>query len=217
MNAADAGFRYDCQPSADRIRLGPPRGCAWPGGGQPHLSCAVRTLAVSGLLKEIADLPEPWGQSVCPGTVREPEVDDVDRISAELRRLSGGGAIFCSPPARIGNRPGQGRRAIAVNTKPTVKDYLEGVGQGLKILERCPSWPCDHRGTGCEATECRDLLHPAFQRVCDEADRAADRPGRSGTDRSVPGGDGGRDGRGRSCSKVTCRQASRSQAWRSTA
>ncbi len=87
----------------------------------------------------------------------EPEVDDVDRVAAELREqnaapgdfllaIGGGAAIDLAKAAA----------AMAVNSEsPTVKDYLEGVGRGLQLVNRplpvlaVPTTA----GTGAEATK----------------------------------------------------------------
>jgi len=87
----------------------------------------------------------------------EPEVDDVDQVAAELRKLrvrsgdlilaiGGGSAIDLAKAAA----------AMATNTESyTVKDYLEGVGQGLQ-LQHAPlpilAMPTT-AGTGSEATK----------------------------------------------------------------
>jgi len=87
----------------------------------------------------------------------EPEVDDVDRLAGELRQqnaaegdfmlaVGGGAAIDLAKAAA----------AMATNDEsPTVKDYLEGVGQGL-TLRRAPlpvlAMPTT-AGTGAEATK----------------------------------------------------------------
>ena len=87
----------------------------------------------------------------------EPEVDDVDRLAGELRQqnaaegdfllaIGGGAAIDLAKAAA----------AMATNDEsPTIKDYLEGVGQGL-TLRRAPlpvlAMPTT-AGTGAEATK----------------------------------------------------------------
>ncbi len=94
---------------------------------------------------------------VAEAIAHEPEVDDVDRVAAELRQQNaadgdfilavGGGAAVDLAKAVA---------AMAVNHQsPTVKDYLEGVGQGLTI-DRQPlpvlAMPTT-AGTGAEATK----------------------------------------------------------------
>ncbi|MDD4787841.1 MAG: iron-containing alcohol dehydrogenase [Pirellulales bacterium] len=176
MNAADAGFRYDFV-SPQQIVFGWGRRRELPGlarrlGSRAFVLCGSRTLAVSGLLKEIADLLSLGGvESVCLGTLsREPEVDDVDRISAELRRLSAGrGDFLLAAGGGSAIDLAKAAAAIAVNTEsPTVKDYLEGVGQGLKILEEplpVLAMPTT-AGTGCEATRNAVIssYRPAFKK-----------------------------------------------------
>ena len=94
---------------------------------------------------------------VTTGIHREPEVEDVDRLGEELRRLDvtetdlviglGGGAALDLAKAVA---------AMATNTEsPTVKDYLEGVGRGLEVSR--PPLPVlampTTAGTGSEATK----------------------------------------------------------------
>ena len=143
-------------------------------GSRAFVLCGSRTLTVSGLLKEIAELLSLGGvESVCMGTLsREPEVDDVDRISAELRRLSAGrGDFLLAAGGGSAIDLAKAAAAMAVNTEsPTVKDYLEGVGQGLKIIEEplpVLAMPTT-AGTGCEATKNAVIssYRPAFKRVC---------------------------------------------------
>jgi len=87
----------------------------------------------------------------------EPEVDDVDRLAETLRGqdaaegdfllgIGGGAAVDLA----------KGAAATAVNDEsPTVKDYLEGVGRGLKLTETplpVLAMPTT-AGTGAEATK----------------------------------------------------------------
>ena len=125
-----------------------------------------RALLISGLpaqvgatvLGEIASLLAAAGvEPVTLGTVlHEPEVDDVDRLAAEVRRRGatpddfllgiGGGAAIDMAKAVA---------AMATNRESdTVKDYLENVGRDLKLRQpplavlAMPSTA----GTGAEAT-----------------------------------------------------------------
>jgi len=88
--------------------------------------------------------------------LHEPEVQDVDRVAAELRgnelgrghfllAIGGGAAIDLAKAAAV----------VATNRQsPTVADYLEGVGRGLRIVD--PPLPVlampTTAGTGAEAT-----------------------------------------------------------------
>jgi len=126
-----------------------------------------RAFLVSGLPEEasrtalpgIIDSLQAEGVAVIEaGTIdHEPEVADVDRLSEALREhgaaegdflvgIGGGAAVDLA----------KGAAAMATNTEsPTVKDYLEGVGRGLK-LTRAPlpvlAMPTT-AGTGAEATK----------------------------------------------------------------
>jgi alcohol dehydrogenase class IV len=96
-------------------------------------------------------------ESTLVETIRhEPEVQDVDRVAAEFRgnaagrgcfllAIGGGAAIDLAKAAAV----------VATNRQsPTVADYLENVGRGLKIVE--PPLPVlampTTAGTGAEAT-----------------------------------------------------------------
>ena len=108
-------------------------------------------------------------------------------------------AISCWPSAA--GRPSTWPKppaAMATNREsPTVKDYLEGVGRGLKIVG--PPLPVlampSTAGTGAEATK-NAVISSLRSAVQEEPPRrsadAADRAGRSGTD-----GDGSAGGHGR--------------------
>ena len=127
-----------------------------------------RTLVERGVVAEIADLLAAEGVHATNVTSisHEPEVDDVDRVTAMLRNgttasllgektvgpgdfvlaLGGGSAIDLAKAVA----------AMATNREsPTVKDYLEGVGRGLRIVhDPLPvlAMPTT-AGTGCEATK----------------------------------------------------------------
>ncbi len=130
-------------------------------------SLGRRAFIVSGLPEEIEKsfLPEICAAlrqeavEVVPAAhiLHEPEVDDVDRLSAQLRRekpvsgdfmlaLGGGSAIDLAKAAG----------AMATNDQSsTVKDYLENVGRDLKIVNAplpVLAMPTT-AGTGAEATK----------------------------------------------------------------
>lgn len=128
-------------------------------GRRAFIVCGSRTLESTGLLGEIGELLAAGGiEAVRLDTLtHEPEVDDVDRASTELRdagvakgdfviAIGGGAAIDLAKAVA----------AMATNAEsPTIKDYLEGVGKGLKIVaDPLPvlAMPTTS-GTGCEATK----------------------------------------------------------------
>lgn len=128
-------------------------------GRRALVVCGSRTLAAQGVLDEIAGLLREAGVQTVPTETltHEPEVDDVDRTAAAVREHKpergdfvlavGGGAAIDLAKALA---------AMAVNDEsPTIKDYLEGVGRGLK-LTRDPlpvlAMPTT-AGTGTEATK----------------------------------------------------------------
>ena len=128
-------------------------------GRRAFLICGSRTLLAQGTVDEIADRLRAEGvEPTSAGTIsHEPEVDDVDRVAAAVRRQAvspgdfilaiGGGAAIDLAKAVA---------AMATNDEsPTVKDYLEGVGRGLKLgNDPLPvlAMPTT-AGTGTEATK----------------------------------------------------------------
>jgi len=128
-------------------------------GTRAFVICGSRTLRDQGTLEEITDAVRAEGVEPLPMETisREPEVDDVDRVASQFRGLGispgdfilavGGGAAIDLAKAVA---------AMATNDRsPTVKDYLEGVGRDLKIVnEPLPvlAMPTT-AGTGCEATK----------------------------------------------------------------
>lgn len=120
--------------------------------------CGARALVEGGVIGEIESaLLAADVQSIGVELAeREPEVVDVDRAAARLRA----NANLCDFVLAIGGGAaidlGKAVAAMAVNAEsPTVKDYLEGVGQGLKLV-RDPlpllAMPTT-AGTGAEATK----------------------------------------------------------------
>jgi len=135
--------------------------------GQLGRTLGHRAFLISGLPQPVASkiiaeisaaLKAEEVEPIIAGTIdHEPEVEDVDRLAAELRgrgpapgdfmlAVGGGSAIDLAKAAG----------AMAVNHEsPTVKDYLEGVGRGLKIRNRplpVLAMPTT-AGTGAEATK----------------------------------------------------------------
>lgn len=141
-------------------------------GRRAFLACGLPPDVADRVVGEIAAALEAEGVvSVALATLlNEPEVGDVDRVAAEMRSHGvaegdfllavGGGAAIDLAKATA---------AMATNVESaTVKDYLEGVGRGLKISR--PPLPVlampSTAGTGAEATKnavisCYD---PAFKK-----------------------------------------------------
>jgi len=127
-----------------------------------------RTLAERGVVAEITDLLAAEGvDAVNVASIsHEPEVDDVDRVTAMLRGETGASLLGERPVGRgdfvlaLGGGAAidlaKAVAAMATNDQsPTIKDYLEGVGRGLKLVsEPLPvlAMPTT-AGTGCEATK----------------------------------------------------------------
>jgi alcohol dehydrogenase class IV len=127
-------------------------------GRRAWLICGLRWDPTGGRRAEIeAALRAEGVEPVALGTLsHEPEVADVDRLAAELRGRGpgegdfllaiGGGAVIDLAKAAA---------AMATNREgATVKDYLEGVGRGLTILNSplpVMALPTT-AGTGAEAT-----------------------------------------------------------------
>ncbi len=141
-------------------------------GHRAFIVCGSRTIASSDVLEEIGgyladqEIETPDVQMLS----REPEVEDVDRTAAALRdqtiasgdfiiAIGGGAAIDLAKAVS----------AMATNDQsPTIKDYLEGVGRGLQIVEdplpvlAVPTTA----GTGCEVTKNAVIssYDPAFKK-----------------------------------------------------
>jgi alcohol dehydrogenase class IV len=127
-------------------------------GQRAFVICGVPSLIEQGGLGQITDSLRAAGvDAISVATItHEPEVDDVDRtvglvrtygaISGDLVLAVGGGAAIDL---------GKAIAALATNSQsPTVKDYLEGVGRGLKLSEAplpMMAMPTT-AGTGAEAT-----------------------------------------------------------------
>ena len=141
-------------------------------GRRAFVVCGSRTLESAGMLGEIGELLASGGvEAIRLETLtHEPEVDDVDRTSAELRKAGAGqGDFVLAVGGGAAIDLAKAVAAMATNTEsPTIKDYLEGVGKGLTLVaEPLPvlAMPTT-AGTGCEATKnavisCYD---PAFKK-----------------------------------------------------
>lgn len=128
-------------------------------GRRAFLVCGSRTLRAQGAVDELVAALEAAGVAAIElaEISHEPDVDDVDRAVDQLRRqqpgegdllvaLGGGSAIDLAKAAA----------ALATQRQnSTVRDYLEGVGRGLEIVE--PPLPLlampTTGGTGTEATK----------------------------------------------------------------
>ncbi len=128
-------------------------------GHRAFLVCGLPPEVAAAALHEIADLLRAEGVEPLPlaTLLHEPEVADVDRVAADIRghraaegdfllAVGGGAAIDLA----------KATAAMATNgDSPTVKDYLEGVGRGLRLAQKplpvlaMPSTA----GTGAEATK----------------------------------------------------------------
>lgn len=128
-------------------------------GRRAILITGSRTLAASNALTTLVDELSAVGIEAVPAgnCSREPEVADVDRIAGEvveqgvrpgdfILAIGGGSAMDL----------GKAVAAMATNRQSvTVRDYLEGVGRGLKLTERplpVVALPTT-AGTGAEATK----------------------------------------------------------------
>lgn len=128
-------------------------------GRRAFLVEGSRTLKAAGVMDQIAASLRAAGvEPISLAAIsHEPEVADVDRAAKKLRdaaadpgdlllAVGGGSAIDLAKAAG----------AMAVNRESeTVKDYLEGVGRGLKLVERplpLAAMPTTG-GTGTEATK----------------------------------------------------------------
>ena len=128
-------------------------------GSRAFLVCGLPSPMAEGAMYEISDLLMTEGiKPVAVETIdHEPEVDDVDRVAASLRdesAASGDFMLAVGGGAAIDLAKAAG--AMATNRESsTVKDYLEGVGRGLKLVEEplpVLAMPTT-AGTGAEATK----------------------------------------------------------------
>ncbi len=121
--------------------------------------CGSKSLAAAGLSRKIADLLHANGvESVELATIsHEPEVGDVDQLAGQLRsRSAAAGDLVIGVGGGSAIDLAKAVAALATNTAGTsVRDFLEGVGAGLKITETplpmiaVPTTA----GTGSEATK----------------------------------------------------------------
>ncbi len=128
-------------------------------GTRAFLICGSKTLADNGRLDEILEAVQNAGVELVgrESIGREPEVDDVDRVADHLRQLgTASGTFLLAVGGGAAIDLAKAAAAMATNSQsPTVKDYLEGVGSGLKIT--CDPIPVmavpTTAGTGAEVTK----------------------------------------------------------------
>jgi len=128
-------------------------------GRRAFVICGSRTLEVSGVFDELlASLSESGIAAERLGAIsREPEVADVDQFTSRLcshRPVEGDFVLAIGGGSAIDL--GKAVAAMATNREsPNVRDYLEGVGSGLKITSAplpVLAMPTT-AGTGSEATK----------------------------------------------------------------
>lgn len=128
-------------------------------------------LAESGALAEITEAAGKEGvETVFLETiVHEPEVEDVDRVAAQVRAMLRPGDFVLSIGGGAAIDLGKAVAAMATNDEsPTVKDYLENVGRDLKLVKDplpVMAMPTT-AGTGAEATRNAVIssYDPAFKK-----------------------------------------------------
>lgn len=130
-----------------------------PLGRRAFVVSGSRTLAASGALSEITAALHEAGVAAeqVASISHEPEISDVDRLVERLHELHAGPGD-CLLAIGGGSAIDLAKAAAALATNRgsrTVRDYLEGVGRGLKITE--PPLPVlampTTGGTGAEATK----------------------------------------------------------------
>ncbi len=137
-------------------------------GRRAWLVCGLPPEVAGPVVDEIDASLRAEGIELVPAAtlLHEPEVEDVDRLSADLcgrgvgegdflLALGGGAAIdLAKAAAAMAVNVGQASSLPHEHESATVKDYLEGVGRGLKISR--PPLPLlampTTAGTGAEAT-----------------------------------------------------------------
>lgn len=128
-------------------------------GRRAIIVCGSRTLAGQGVVEQITESLRASEVSVIlqESLSREPQVEDVDRLTTKLRELGvGDGDFLLALGGGAAIDLAKAAAAMAVNHQSdTVRDYLEGVGRGLEIVR--PPLPIlampSTAGTGCEATK----------------------------------------------------------------
>ena len=128
-------------------------------GHRAFIICGSRTIAASGTLDEIGRYlaDEEIETADVQMLSREPEVEDVDRTTAALRdQAVGPGDFIIAIGGGAAVDLAKAVSAMVTNDQsPTIEDYLEGVGRGLRIVDAplpVLAMPTT-AGTGCEATK----------------------------------------------------------------
>ncbi len=128
-------------------------------GRRALLVSGSRTLEANGSVEELAAQLRAAGMDVLAFSApsREPEVRDVDHLTAEFRALSeGGDDVVVAVGGGSTIDLAKAAAALATNRHgESVADFLEGVGRGLQITERplpVIALPTT-AGTGAEATK----------------------------------------------------------------
>ena len=108
-------------------------------GRRALLVCGLPPEIADGVIDEIAALLRAEGVEPVPlaTLLHEPEVDDVDRAGGPASRASGAaeGDFLLAVGGGAAIDLAKAAAAMATNREsPTVKDYLENVGRGLKIV-----------------------------------------------------------------------------------
>ena len=128
-------------------------------GRRAFIICGSRTLARNGTMEGIAGRLKTEGTEPIDVAMvsHEPEVDDVDRIAAELRSLTPGSGDFLIAVGG-GSAIDLAKAVAAMATdrqSDTVMDYLENVGKNFTLSQ--PPLPVmavpTTAGTGAEATK----------------------------------------------------------------
>jgi alcohol dehydrogenase class IV len=127
-------------------------------GRRAFVVCGATALIQNGIIAEIGDrLRAEHVESILLETIaHEPEVADVDRLSGVVRQhRAGPGDLLLGVGGGAALDLAKALAAMATNTaSPTVRDYLENVGRGLKLTaEPLPLLALPTTaGTGAEAT-----------------------------------------------------------------
>lgn len=127
-------------------------------GRRAFIVCGTETFVKNGTLGQLVEAVGAEGvESIALETIdHEPEVQDVDRLAAVVRKhRPGPGDFMLAVGGGAAIDLGKAVAAMATNDEsPTVKDYLENVGRDLKLIhDPLPvlAMPTT-AGTGAEAT-----------------------------------------------------------------
>lgn len=128
-------------------------------GRRALVVCGSRTLAAGPHWSQILDSLRAEGVEVVltETLIHEPEVQDVDRLSAQLRAAHAGpGDFVLAVGGGAAIDLAKAAAAMATNRQSTtIQDYLEGVGRGFQLVEDplpVLAMPTT-AGTGTEATK----------------------------------------------------------------